>query len=78
MVHTVKLERNAKEISLLHHRSGVTPSDSQETGARLLTFGGGSGKSHRRPVDCLDVDGGRVMSGGRLIILHLASKEDRY
>ena len=28
--------------------------------ARLLTL-----KGHRRPIDCLDVDGSRVLSGGR-------------
>ena len=40
--------------------AGATASSARSSEARLLTL-----KGHRRPVDCLDVDGNRVLSGAR-------------
>ena len=39
---------------------GATAGSARSSEARLRTL-----KGHRRPVDCLDVDGNKVLSGGR-------------
>lgn len=53
-------------IDVFDRNKLATAGSSRSSEAKLFTL-----KGHRRPVDCLDVDGSRVMSGGRDRALYL-------